>query len=211
LGAVSYPDGDKLTVQQRVQSAAADLHEAGAGDRKVAWRRLGAEERARRERVRLAAAELIEAGASDREVAQRFGVTRSSANRWRRVLAAGGRQALASKGAGGVRCKLSPPQLDELEKVLQAGPAAVGWDEDQCWTLTRVAEVVRDRFGVCYTLSGLHLLLRRIGWHLQVSSGQALPKDSRGFFSCCAAISRSSTHGAIAPRIRTGRRFGHGY
>jgi transposase len=72
---------------------------------------LTAEERARRERVRLAAAELIEAGASDREVARRFRVTRMSANRWRRALAAGGRRALASRGPGGARCKLTPAGL----------------------------------------------------------------------------------------------------
>jgi transposase len=83
---------------------------------------LTAEERARREQVRLAAAELIEAGASDREVAKRFRVTRMSANRWRRALAADGRAALASKGAGGARCKLSPAQLRELEAVLDADP-----------------------------------------------------------------------------------------
>jgi hypothetical protein len=59
---------------------------------------LTAVERARREQVRLAAVELIEAGASDREVARRFRVTRMSANRWWRALAAGGRVALLSKG-----------------------------------------------------------------------------------------------------------------
>ncbi|MFE5086178.1 helix-turn-helix domain-containing protein [Streptomyces mirabilis] len=64
---------------------------------------LTAEERARREQVRFEAAELIEAGASDREVARWFKVTRMSANRWRRALASGGRQALASKGPGGAR------------------------------------------------------------------------------------------------------------
>ncbi|HEX6521549.1 MAG TPA: helix-turn-helix domain-containing protein [Streptosporangiaceae bacterium] len=58
---------------------------------------LTAAERARREQVRLAAAELIETGASDGEIARRFRVSRMSANRWRRALAAGGRQALASK------------------------------------------------------------------------------------------------------------------
>ena len=51
-------------------------------------------------------------------------------------------------------CKLSPAQLRELETVLEAGPAAWGWDEDQCWTLARIAEVIRRRFGVEYTLAG---------------------------------------------------------
>src|SRR6266576_5755980 len=114
---------------------------------------LTAAERARREQVRLAAADLIEAGASDRVVAGRFRVSRMSANRWRRALAAGGRAALLSKGPGGGPCKLSPGQLRELETVLEAGPAVWGWDEDQCWTLARIAEVVRRRFGVESTLA----------------------------------------------------------
>jgi transposase len=138
---------------------------------------MGAAERARRERVRLAAAEMIEAGASDREVARRFRVSRMSANRWRRASAAGGRAALASKGAGGARCKLTPAQVHELEAVLEAGPAVWGWDEDQCWTLARIAEVVRRRFGVAYTLAGLDLLLHRIGWSVQVPARQAAERD----------------------------------
>ena len=79
---------------------------------------LTAAERARRERVRLAAAELIEAGASDLEVAKRFRVSRMSVSRWRRALASGGRDALASKGAGGARCKLTPAQVAELRAVV---------------------------------------------------------------------------------------------
>jgi transposase len=138
---------------------------------------LTAAERARREQVRLAAAELIEAGASDREVALWFRVSRMSANRWRRALAAGGPAALASKGAGGARCKLSAAQLRELETVLEAGPAAWGWDEDQCWTLARIAEVVRRQFRVGYTLAGLDLLLHRIGWSVQVPARQAAERD----------------------------------
>ena len=50
--------------------------------------------------------------------------------------------------------------------MLDGGPAAWGWDEDQCWTLARIGELVRRRFGVCYTLAGLDLLLHRIGWSL---------------------------------------------
>ena len=138
---------------------------------------LTAAERARREQVRLEAAGLIEAGGTDQEVARRFRVSRMSANRWRGALEAGGRQALASKGAGGAKCKLTPVQLRELEAALDAGPAAWGWDEDQRWTLARVADLVRRRFRVDYTLAGMDLLLHRIGWSVQVPARRAAERD----------------------------------
>ncbi len=137
---------------------------------------LDAAERARRERVRLAAAEMIEAGASDREVAKRFRVSRMSVNRWRRALAAGGLEALASKGAGGAKCKLTAAQVTELEAVLDAGPAAAGY-VDQCWTLARVADQAWRRFGVEYTLAGTAVLLHRLGWSVQVPARRAAERD----------------------------------
>ena len=158
---------------------------------------LTAAEQARREQVRLAAADLIEAGASDREVARQFRVTRMSANRWRRALAAGGRAALASKGPGGGPCKLSPAQVRELEAVLEAGPAAQGW-EDQCWTLARIAEVVWRRFKVEYTLAGLDLLLHRIGWSVQVPARRAAERDEAAI-----AAWREETWPVIKGRRRT--------
>ena len=57
--------------------------------------------------------------------------------------------------------------MHELETVLEVGPAAWGW-EDQCWTLGRIAEVVRRWFKVDYSLARLNLLLHRIGWSVQV-------------------------------------------
>jgi transposase len=126
--------------------------------------------------VRLAAAELIQDGTSDREIARRFRVSRMSANRWRRALAVGGKAALASKGAAGARCKLTPAQLRELEAVLDVGPAVWGW-ADQCWTLARIGELVRGRFGVDYTLAGLDVLLHRIGWSVQVPARRAAERD----------------------------------
>jgi transposase len=158
---------------------------------------LTAEGRARREQVRLAAAEWIEEGASDREVAVRFRVTRMSANRWRRALAAGGRPALASKGPGGARCKLSPAQVAELEALLEAGPAAWGW-ADQCWTLSRIVEVVHERFGVDYTLAGLDLLLHRMGWSVQVPARRAAERDEEQI-----AAWREETWPEIKERRRT--------
>jgi transposase len=159
---------------------------------------LTAAERARREQVRLAAADLIEVGAGDQEVARRFRVTRMSANRWRRALAAGGRAALLSKGPGGGPCKLSPAQVLELEAALEAGPAVWGWDEDQCWTLARIAEVARRRFTVSYTLAGLDLLLHRIGWSVQVPARQAAERDEAAI-----AAWREATWPVVKGRRRT--------
>jgi hypothetical protein len=74
---------------------------------------------------------------------------------------AAARPAHVPKGAGGAKCKLSAAQLRELATLLDAGPATWGWDEDQCWTLARIAEVVRRRFGAEYTLAGMDVLLHR--------------------------------------------------
>ena len=159
---------------------------------------LDAGERARREQVRLAAAELIEGGASDWEVARHFRVSRMSANRWRRALAAGGRAALASRGAGGAKCRLTPAQLHELAVVLEAGPAASGWDEDQCWTLARISEAIRSRFRVSCTLAGADLLLHRIGWTVQVPARQAAERDEERI-----AAWREETWPVVKGRRRT--------
>ncbi|WP_418361228.1 winged helix-turn-helix domain-containing protein [Streptomyces lincolnensis] len=94
-------------------------------------------------------------------MARRYKVTRISANRWRRALASGGRQAPVSKGPEGARCKLDAGQLCALKAVLDVGPAVSGCS-DQCWTLTRIAEIVHRGFGVEYTLAGLDLLVHRI-------------------------------------------------
>jgi hypothetical protein len=87
---------------------------------------LTAAERAHRERVWLEAAELIEAGASDREVAERFRVSRMSANRCRRALPVGGRPALATKGAGGAKCKLTPGSAGRAGDGSRRRPGGLG-------------------------------------------------------------------------------------
>jgi hypothetical protein len=92
---------------------------------------LTAEERARRERVRLAAAEWMEEGATDQEVAIRFRVTRMSANRWRRALAAGGRPALASKGPAGPAASSPRPSLRSCRCCWTPARRAVERDEER--------------------------------------------------------------------------------
>jgi transposase len=61
--------------------------------------------------------------------------------------------------------------------MLEAGPATQGWDEDQRWTLARIAELAREQFRVQYTLAGMDLLLHRIGWSVQVPARRAAERD----------------------------------
>src|SRR6266700_2532312 len=131
---------------------------------------------------------------------------RHEVSRWRRPgrdgagppgAGAGGRDALASKGAGGAKCKLTPAQVAELEAVLDAGPAACGY-ADQCWTLARVAEQAWRRFGVEYTLAGTAVLLHRIGWSVQVPARRAAERDEDK-----AARWREDTWPVIKARRRT--------
>jgi transposase len=60
---------------------------------------------------------------------------------------------------------------------LDEGPAAWGWDEDQRWTLARIAEIIGGRFGAGYTLAGVDVLLHRIGWSVQIPARRAAERD----------------------------------
>ncbi|MEV3927780.1 winged helix-turn-helix domain-containing protein [Actinomadura coerulea] len=140
---------------------------------------LTAVERARREALRLEAAGLFEVGLSDAQIGRRFRVSRMSVNRWRRAWQSGGTAALASKGAGGARCKLTDSQVNLLEEALDLGPAAHGWTEDQRWTLARIAEVIWELVSVSYTPAGVDVLLHQIGWSVQAPTRRAAERDEQ--------------------------------
>src|SRR5215471_1378191 len=69
--------------------------------------------------------------------------------------------------------------LRGLEAVLDAGSAARGWGADQCWTLARMAEVGRSRFGLGGKLASLCMLLYRTGWSVQVAARRAAGRERR--------------------------------
>lgn len=140
---------------------------------------LDAAARARREQVRMAAAECIAAGESDEQVAARFRVTKMSANRWRRAVESGGREALASKGAAGARPLLGQAQRAELIDLIEQGPGVHGY-LDQRWTLARIRALIRTRFGVDFRSSGaLHEMLTRHGISWQVPTRRAVERDEQ--------------------------------
>ena len=136
---------------------------------------LTAEGRRRRELVRLAAVEKFERRVAVAEIAAELRVSERSVHRWRAAWQAGGAPGLASKGQA-ARCRLGRDQLVELDRLLDADPAAAGW-EDQRWTLARIAGLITAKFKVRYTIPGVWYLLRRRGWSCQLGARRAVERD----------------------------------
>jgi transposase len=134
-------------------------------------------DRSRRERVRLEAAERFAQDVDARQIARSLRVSTKSVYQWRRAWRAGGERVLLSKGPGGSACKLDEDQLARLGAALDAGPAACGWDQDQRWTLARVAALIARLFGVACTLRGVSYLLHRLGFTPQVAAHRAAERD----------------------------------
>ena len=129
--------------------------------------------------MRLQAARLYEHDVTPVQVAHWLRVSTKSAYQWRRRWRAGGDVALASKGPGGAVCRLDDRQVARLRAALEGGPAAWGWDQDQRWTLARVATLIARLFHVRYTVRGVSYLLHRLGYAPQVPVHRAAERDER--------------------------------
>lgn len=120
------------------------------------------ERRRFRQGVRMAAARRFAEGAPSSVIAKELSVTVRSVQRWRRAWLRGGSNAVSSRGSSS-QCRLAEAQLVCLERELAKGSIAHGWP-DQCWTLSRIAELIQRRFRVRYTLPGVRVLLLRRGF-----------------------------------------------
>lgn len=132
--------------------------------------------RERRERVRMQAAQWFGEGRPNAWIAAQLRVGLRQVEKWRRAWREGGAEALRSKGPHR-RPRLDDAAFARLEAELNRGPAAHGYADDQRWTLGRVAALIRELFGIDYTLPGVSLLLRRNGWSVQVAGRRAIERD----------------------------------
>lgn len=128
------------------------------------------------EQRRLEAACLFAAGVHQAEVARRLGATATSVNRWYRTWKSQGAEGLKRKASPGPKPRLSPAQLQQLEEMLLAGPAAAGY-ATELWTAPRVRKLIWDRFRVRYHESHVWLLLRKLGWSCQKPAKRAIERD----------------------------------
>ena len=120
---------------------------------------------------------LLEQGLPPVIVAQRLGVDRRSVRRWKAAVRRYGFHALAARRASGRPPKLSVPHRRRLEQALLAGAQAAGFVDSDLWTCPRVAQLIRQRFGIGYHVDHLGRLLRSLGWSPQRPERRARERD----------------------------------
>jgi putative transposase len=114
------------------------------------------------ERRRLDGARDLLNGLSQSDVARKFGVSRTTASRWRRALDDRGVDALRRRKATGRPTRLSAAQFAELAEVYTAGPRASGFTAHR-WTTRLFAVAIEARFGVRYDPDHVGRLIHKLG------------------------------------------------
>jgi transposase len=130
------------------------------------------------EQRRLRAARLLEKGLSQAEVARRVGVHRQSLSRWAQQLEKAGRAGLEQAGRAGRKPRLSAADLERIERALQRGPEAFGYDTG-LWTSARVADLIEQQCGIAYHPGHVWRLLWQLGWSCQRPTGRAIERDEQ--------------------------------
>jgi transposase len=128
------------------------------------------------EQRRRRAMTLLEQGLAPVIVARRLGVDRRSVRRWKAAVRRQGPGALAARRAPGRPPKLTARHRHRLEQSLLAGAQAAGFDSD-LWTCPRVAQLIRQRFGIGYHVDHWGRLLRSLGWSPQRPERRARERD----------------------------------
>jgi transposase len=127
---------------------------------------------------RVGAAALFRRGCSQAEVARELSISRQTASRWHVAWETGGKTALAGAGRTGRSRKLSGDDMCRLEAILLAGAPAQGYETD-LWTLKRIAQVIRRRFGVTYHAGHVWKVLGQLGWSCQRPERRARERNEQ--------------------------------
>lgn len=110
------------------------------------------------------------------EIARRLGVSRPTVCRWQQHLRDGGRRALRRRAHTGRPPQLTAATWRRLERVLQRGAVAAGFETER-WTLRRVAAVACRECGVRYHWRSWGRVLRGHGWTPQLPPTQATERN----------------------------------
>src|SRR6266851_609433 len=129
-----------------------------------------------REGRRMRAWELHEHGWKQKDIATALGVTEGAVSQWFKKAKTQGTEALRHQPPPGATAKLSQQQRAQLPALLSKGAEAFGF-RGQVWTTARVAEMIRQQFGVSYHPAHCSRLLRRLKYSLQKPIQQATQRN----------------------------------
>lgn len=118
---------------------------------------------------------LLDSGYSLNEVGRRIGCHASSVMRWRDCRRRGGTRALRVRCSPGRPLKLDPTKRKRLIDLLLQGPIAQGY-RTNLWTPARIAEVIRQEFGVHYHRDHVGRLMHSLQWSPQKPERRALER-----------------------------------
>jgi transposase len=130
-----------------------------------------------REARRLRAWELKQKGWKQRDIAEALGVSDGAVSQWLKSARKHGRKALRSRHGGGPKKRLTDVQRERLCKLLAKGAQHFGF-EDDIWTHSRVAALIRREFDVSYTPTHAGRILKEIKANHPPPSGKN-PGDPR--------------------------------
>ena len=119
---------------------------------------------------------MLKRGVKAATVARALRVSLVSVGRWRKAARDGGVEALVAKPVAGRPLKLSNARRRQLLRSLRRGPKRHGY-RNELWTLSRVAEVIRCRWGVGYHPSQVWRILVALGWSCQKPQCRARERD----------------------------------
>lgn len=129
-----------------------------------------------REARRMRAWELHEAGWKQKDIAAALGVSEGAVSQWFKKAKAQGVQALRHQPPPGAKSKLSPEQQAQLPGLLAQGAASFGF-RGNVWTTARVAQMIKQQFGVSYHRAHASRLLRRVKYSRQKPIQKAIQRD----------------------------------
>ena len=135
--------------------------------------------KAQREERRLEGGRLLREGKlTQREIADHLGVSPASVCKWKQKLDAHNRRltALASTTAQGANPRLTAKQWKQIKRMILAGALAAGFSTER-WTLSRIQQAIKTKFGVSYTTAWLSIRLRQLGLSVQRPQTKARQRD----------------------------------
>lgn len=111
------------------------------------------------------------------QIAAALGVTHGAVSQWLKRGREGGVAALTERKPPGKTPRLTAQEQARVPELLRRGAAAWGFAGER-WTCARVAEVIRQEFGVQYHPAHISRLLARLGWTRQKPARRARQRNA---------------------------------